>query len=162
VCSSEAAITFFVMQTIQRGNAAEAAVLAALVAADIPVLVPFGDGLSFDLAAVIPPVGEIVRIQVKSGRVRSGCVLFNACSTDHGKGRKPYRERADLIAAYVRELGNVYGVPVDDCPGYVGSLRLDPPLNNQRIGVRFAKDYTLEAWLERLGTNPPEAVADVA
>jgi PD-(D/E)XK endonuclease len=141
------------MHTIQRGNAAEAAVLAALVAADIPVLVPFGDGLPFDLAAVIPPHGEMVRIQVKSGRVRSGCILFNACSTDHGKGRRPYRELADLIAAYVRELRTVYVVAVDDCPGYVCSLRLDPPLNNQRMGVRFAKDYTLEAWLSRLESN---------
>jgi PD-(D/E)XK endonuclease len=150
------------METIQRGNAAEAAVLAALVAADIPVLVPFGDGLPFDLAAVIPPDGEIVRIQVKSGRIRSGCVLFNSCSTDHGKGRRPYRELADVIAVYVRELGTLYIVPVDDCPGYVGSLRLDPPLNNQRIGVRFAHDHTLEAWLSRLRADLPAPAADVA
>jgi hypothetical protein len=62
------------MQTIQRGYAAEAAVLAGLVHADIPVLIPFGQGLAFDLAAVIPPVGDIVRIQVKSGRIRKGAL----------------------------------------------------------------------------------------
>jgi hypothetical protein len=44
-----------IVQTIHRGNAAEAAVLAALLAADIPALIPFGQGLPFDLAAVIPP-----------------------------------------------------------------------------------------------------------
>jgi hypothetical protein len=32
------------MDTISRGNAAEAAVLAALIRADIPVYIPFGGG----------------------------------------------------------------------------------------------------------------------
>ena len=58
------------MNTISRGNAAEAAVLHALIKAELVVLMPFGGGASFDLAVVLPPDGEIARIQVKSGRVR--------------------------------------------------------------------------------------------
>lgn len=72
----------------------------------------------------------------------------------------PYVDRADVIAVYVRELGRVFILPVTDCPNYVGSLRLEPALNNQRVGVRFAEDYTLEAWLRRLEHDPPEPVAD--
>jgi hypothetical protein len=142
------------MDTINRGNAAEGAVLAALVAADLPVLLPFGQGLGFDLAAAVPPRGDVIRIQVKCGRVRKGCVLFNACSTDHGRGRQPYRGRADVIAVYVRELSRVFVVPVEECPTYVGTLRLEATRNNQMAGVRFATDYTFDAWLRSLEEDP--------
>jgi PD-(D/E)XK endonuclease len=134
------------VDTIARGNAAEGAVLQALVAADIDVLIPFGSGQSFDLAAVTPTA--ILRVQVKSGRLRNGCVMFNTASTDHGRGRLDYRGRADVLAVHVASISRVFMVPVDDCPGYVGVLRLDPPRNNQRRRVRFAEDYAFERWLE--------------
>ncbi len=138
------------MNTISRGNAAEAAVLHALISAGLVVLIPFGGGASFDLAAVLPPDGEITRIQVKSGRVRKGCVTFNACNTDHGQGRVSYRGLADFIAVDVPELARRFMVPVDDCPSFTGLLRLEAPRNNQRAGVRFADDYDLADWLRSL------------
>lgn len=138
------------MSTIAQGNAAGASVLQALIGAGLHVLVPFGGGLPFDLAAVAPD-GNLVRLQVKSGRVRNGCVEFNSCSTDHGRGRQDYRGRADVIAVYVASLGQVFVVPVDDCPSYKGTLRLNAARNNQRRKIRFAEDYTLEAWAASLG-----------
>jgi hypothetical protein len=136
--------------TITQGNAAEAAVLHALVDAGLGALVPFGGGLPFDLAAVRAD-GQIVRLQVKSGRVRSGCVLFNSCSTDHGRGRIDYRGRADLLAVHVSALSRVFVVPVEECPRYVGILRLTEPRNNQRQGIRFAEDYAFEDWADTVG-----------
>jgi hypothetical protein len=147
VRSSEADRNVSLVNTIARGNAAEAAVLQALVEADVGVLVPFGSGLSFDLGAVMPG-GAILRVQVKCGRVRKGCVEFKASSTDHGRGQLHYRGRADVISVYVASLSRVFMVPVDDCPSYAGILRLDTPRNNQRRRVRFAEDYALERWLE--------------
>jgi hypothetical protein len=138
------------VQTIHRGNAAEAAVLAALTNAGIPVMLPFGQGLGFDLGAVVPPVGDLVRIQVKSGRVRKGCVKFNSCSTDHGAGRQPYTGRADLIAVHVPEPDQLFMVPVDDCPPFTGHLRLEPTRNNQRRGIRLAVDYEFATWVRSL------------
>jgi hypothetical protein len=135
------------MNTITRGNAAEAAVLQTFVAAGLGVLIPFGNGLSFDLGAVMP-IGDILRVQVKCGRVRDGCVVFNAASTDHGRGRLDYRGRADVLAVYVAAILRLFMVPVDDCPSYSGILRLDLPRNNQRRRVRFAEDYSFERWLE--------------
>jgi hypothetical protein len=145
------------VDTIKRGNAAEAAVLAALVMTDIPVLLPFGQGLPFDLAAVVPPLGDIVRIQVKSGRIRNGCVEFNSCSTDHGRGRQSYDGRAELIAVHVPDPDSLYMVPVEDCPGLRGFLRLDRPRNNQRRGIRFAADYDFARWVRALGFETPRA-----
>jgi hypothetical protein len=135
------------VNTIARGNAAEGAVLRALVDAGVGVLLPFGSGLPFDLGAVMPG-GAILRVQVKCGRVRKGCVEFKASSTDHGRGQRHYRGRADVLGVYVASLSRVFMVPVDDCPVYTGILRLDAPRNNQRRGVRFAEDYALERWLE--------------
>jgi hypothetical protein len=141
------------MDTIAQGNAAEAAVLHALTLAGVQVLVPFGDGLSFDLGAVVPGADEILRIQVKSGRFRNGCVLFNTCGSDHGTGRKDYRDRADFIAVWVRQTDSVYVIPVDECPGYVCTLRLEPPRNNQRLRIRLARDYTVAAWVGSSATR---------
>ena len=137
------------MDTIRRGNVAEAGVLKALVGADLHVLVPFGGGCPFDLA-VATADGQVLRLQVKSGRVREGCIRFNTCSTDHGRGRLDYRDRADLIAVYVEALDRVFIVPVEDCPSFAGVLRMTAPRNNQRRGVRFAEEHSFEAWAASL------------
>jgi hypothetical protein len=150
------------MDTISRGNAAEGAVLASLVRAGIAVFTPFGGGTAFDLVAVTPPDGDLVRVQVKSGRVRQGCVSFNACSTDHGNGRQPYTGRADAIAVDVPEVDEVFVVPVDDCPSFVGRLRLTPTRNNQKRGIRFAADYTLASWIHSLTSRIPGRDEQVA
>jgi hypothetical protein len=137
------------VSTAIQGNAAEAAVLQALTAAGLHVLVPFGNGSAFDLAVAVPS-GEILRVQVKAGRVRKGGVEFNSASTDHGNGQRDYRGRADLIAVYVPSLFRVFMVPVHDCPTSRGFLRLDPARNNQQRRVRKAEDYSFEAWIGSL------------
>jgi hypothetical protein len=138
------------MDTISRGNAAEAAVLAALIYSDIAVLTPFGGGTPFDLAAVMPPDGDLVRIQVKSGRLRKGCVEFNTRATDHGNGPQRYDGKADVIAVHLPEPDSVFVVPVDECGTTKGYLRLDKPRNNQQRRIRFAADYTLASWIDSL------------
>lgn len=145
-----------VMDTIRKGNAAEAAVLNRLTAAGVGVLVPFGGGLSFDLGAASPPEGDVLRIQVKCGSMRGDCIRFNTCSTDHGMGRQSYQGRADVIAVYVEESESVFMVPVSDCPSYQGMLRLHPPRNNQRRGIRFAEEYSFEAWVRQLQSRSNE------
>jgi PD-(D/E)XK endonuclease len=133
------------MDTTAQGNAAEAAVLHALTRAGFPVLLPFGGGLAFDLAVVLPN-GRIARVQVKSGRVKKACVEFNSASTDHGHGQRHYRGRADLIAVSVSALNQVFVVPVEECPTSRGVLRLEATRNNQHRRVRRGEDYTVEAW----------------
>ena len=91
-----------------RGNAAEAAVLAAFTAVGLGVLIPFGGGLPFDLAVVLADE-RLLRVQAQ-----------------------------------------VFVVPVEECARFKGYLRLEPTANNQRLGVRFAADHTLERWLDAL------------
>lgn len=138
------------MDTITRGNAAEAAVLERLIRLGSEVLVPFGEGHAYDLVADLRGSG-FLRVQCKAARERSGCAVFNARSTDHGRGRLSYRGRADLFGVQFGATGSVYFVPVDECPGYEVNLRLGPTRNNQRRGVTFAADYSADRWdMQRL------------
>ena len=95
------------MSTIVKGNTAEAAVLKAFVTVGMPVLMPFGGGSPYDLGVELPD-GGLARVQVKTGRVRNGCIKFNSCGTDHGRGQQSYDGRADLFAVYVEQLDRVF------------------------------------------------------
>src|SRR5262245_14027691 len=130
------------MNTIARGNAAEAAVLSALVRARLIVLVPFGGGAPYDL--MVDTGLEQIRVQVKCGRVRQECIEFNSAATDHGRGRQDYRGRADVFGVHAPELEQVFIVPVGDVARFRGYLRLTPTRNNQQRRVRYAGDYAVE------------------
>jgi hypothetical protein len=136
------------MNTITRGNAAEAALLDALVSVDFGVFIPFGGGHPFDLIAVLPD-DRLVRVQVKSGRLHKQSIEFNSASTDHGHGRQHYRDRVDMFGVHAHELGQIFMVPPSACATSRGYLRLEPPANNYRRGVRMAEDYTFEIWAGR-------------
>jgi hypothetical protein len=127
-----------------RGNAGESAVLNELVQRGFDVLVPFGDGHPYDLVVDVDGVA-FVRIQCKTAWPSRGCMLFNARSTDHGRGPLSYVGRADLFGVYFPPNGSVYLVPID-AMNHEGRLRLEPARNNQRRRVRFAQEYQLERW----------------
>ncbi|HEX8753451.1 MAG TPA: group I intron-associated PD-(D/E)XK endonuclease [Solirubrobacterales bacterium] len=131
------------MSTAIKGNATEAAVLKAFAERGLSVLVPFGDGAPFDLAVHLGG-GDFLRVQCKTGRSLNGCVVFNGRSTDHGRGRLSYAGLADVFGVYFPLDDKVYVVPV--ASGFAPRLRLAPPRNNQRRGVRFAVDYELGNW----------------
>jgi hypothetical protein len=132
------------LDTRQRGDLAEAAVVHAFKAAGIAVLLPFGGFQAYDLVVDLPG-GRLVRVQVKSGRVREGCVIFNCRSTDHGRGQRGYKGRADVFA--VHATTGVYVIDVAAATATVTALRLIPTRNAQRQRVRMAADHTLDAWL---------------
>ena len=136
------------MDTIRRGNAAEAAVLNALIRADLDVYLPFGEGSACDL--IVGTEREFIRVQVKCARVKGECLLFNSCTTDHGKGRLTYHGRADVFGVHSPEIDRVYIVPVADCPRFQATLRCVPTRNNQSKGVRYAGDYAVERWAASL------------
>lgn len=141
------------MDTRTAGDVAEAAVLHALTAAGLLVLTPFGRFGPYDLVAEVGP-GRFVRVQVKSGRIRKGCVEFNCRGTDHGRGSGSYAGRADVFAVHVHETGGQYVVPVDEALASKMNLRITPPANNQRRGIRFADDYRLDAWIASVTAVP--------
>jgi hypothetical protein len=134
------------------GAIAEAAVRLALLEHGLRVLVPVADVEPYDLV-VHTPGDRFVRMQVKHGRVRGGCVVSNACSTDHGRGRQSYAGRADVLAVYAAELRRTWIVPVEHAPRYAVSLRFEPARNNQVTGTRPAGDFTLERCVAGLAAS---------
>jgi hypothetical protein len=132
------------MGTAERGNAAEAAVLAAFAQRGFHVLIPFGDGQPYDL--VVELETSMLRVQCKRAWPSKGCLLFNSHSTDHGQGRRSYRGLADIFGVYFPPNKEVYLVPVHEINAVKGWLRLEPTRNNQRRGVRFAADYQIDRW----------------
>lgn len=133
------------MGTAATGNATDAAVLSALARLEVTVLVPFGDGEAFDLVAYLGD-GLFLRIQCKTARQREDVMLFNARTTDHGRGRVPYSGLADVFGVHAPWLNAVYLVPVRDTTPYVHTLRLAPTRNNQQRGIRYAEDFAIDHW----------------
>lgn len=127
--------------------------LHAFVERDLDVFTPFGGGHSLDL--IVHLEGELfLRVQCKAAWPLGGCLVFNSHSTDHGRGPQSYRGLADLFGVYFPPTKAVYLVPPKAVANFEGRLRLDPPLNNQRRGIRFAADFEIGCWrredLERL------------
>jgi PD-(D/E)XK nuclease superfamily protein len=94
-------------------------------------------------------LGEtFVRVQCKTARIEGNCVKFSCQSVrSNTKGAlaRDYRGDADLFIAYCPANDRVYAVPVDEAGRTQIMLRLNPPANNQKVGVRWATDYELPA-----------------
>ena len=61
------------------GDRTQLAVMAALYEAGYGLYVPFGENTRCDV--IIERDGTLARVQIKTGRLRGGAVLFNVCST---------------------------------------------------------------------------------
>ncbi len=129
------------------GDRTTLAVMAALQAAGYDLYAPFGENTRVDLIA---EGGEhLLRIQIKSGRLRDGAVRFSCCSNyaHHpapALARRAYHGEVDAFAVYCRETRGVYLVPIGELPvNTEASLRLAPARNNQQRRIRLAADYEI-------------------
>lgn len=74
------------MDTNRKGNISEAKVLNAFVQAGYLVWLPFGNGAPYDL--LIDIQSNLLKVQVKTGRLRKGCVIFPVRRFSSHKGKK--------------------------------------------------------------------------
>lgn len=132
-----------------KGNLSEAKVLTAFIESGIPVFVPFGGGTPYDL--VIDTGRQLLKVQVKTGRLRNGCVLFpmRRFNGRGGKGRRYNKEEFDLFAIYCPDNECIYIVRFIDGLNE-GRLRCSETQNNQQQKVRWAKDYEFERFVKGL------------
>jgi hypothetical protein len=89
-----------------------------------------------------------LRVQCKRAWPLRGCVVFNAYSTDHGKGARGYAGVADLFGIYFPPSDQVFLAPIEAVAASEGRLRLTPTRNNQRKGIRLAADFEIGTWTE--------------
>lgn len=103
----------------KKGILSEAMFLAACVAQDIPVSVPYGINSRYDF---IIEIGGLRRVQVKTGRIKpvTGSIEFNVCSSkwEYGSivkriGSRSYQGQIDDFGVYVHDLRRAYLFPFE-------------------------------------------------
>ena len=130
-------------QTKQKGDIAEAMIMADLMQSGHKILLPFGEDWKFDMA--IYNNGKFIRVQCKydGGRV-DGIVDIRCRSLNNWVTHKYTPLDIDYIAVYHKPSNRCYYMP-SSLLGKNGRnqiyLRLKPAKNNQKKGILLAKDY---------------------
>jgi hypothetical protein len=128
------------------GQLSEIMVAAELARAGYLVSVPLGENSRYDLIA--DKDGRLFRVQVKTGRLRNGAIIF-ACYSSHSHRKGPscrsYSNEVEFFGVYCRELETAYLIPIEDTASLTGALRVDPPRNRQNRKIRWASAYALSA-----------------
>jgi PD-(D/E)XK endonuclease len=135
--------------TTGKGNVSESRILAAYVGAGFIVLLPFGGGAPYDL--IVDTGIRLVKVQVKTGRLRNGCILFPTLrfSGHNGKGRRYISGEFDVFAVYCPDNEQIFIVPLGENPAD-GRLRCFDTRNNQQQKVRWAKDFAFDDHVKEL------------
>lgn len=124
------------------GDRSEIEVIRALARAGHLVSVPFGENHRYDLIA--DKDGAVQRVQVKTGRLRNGAIVFN-CYSSHshrnGVSCRTYSGEVEAFAVYCPEIDSVFFVPIEDVSIQRASLRWLPARNRHNRAVRWASRY---------------------
>ena len=101
-------------QTSGKGNISELKVITAYVEAGLAVSIPFGGGAPYDL--IVDTGTRLLKVQVKTGRLRNGCMLFPTVrfSGHTGKGIRYVSGEIDLFAVYCSDNDLIYILPLAD------------------------------------------------
>ena len=125
------------------GDRSEAIVLAELVKKGYLVSIPFGENQRYDL--IIDDGTRLSRVQVKTGRLRGGVIVYN-CSSSHAHRRgaaRPYFGEIEYLAVYCPDTKKVYMLPEQELTATNAHLRLSPTRNNMVKSVRWASEFEL-------------------
>lgn len=148
--------------TKRTGDISELRLMHDLVRAGYLVSIPFGEDHRYDL--VIEKAGKFASVQVKTGRLRNGAVLFN-CYSSHahrgGAACRLYTNDVDYFGVYCPQLDSSYLIPIAEMPVQKGVLRVASTVNGQRRKLRWAGRYLLFEGIG-VGKKHPGAVAPMA
>jgi hypothetical protein len=138
------------LTTDQKGAIAESAIVHAAIRLGVGVYRPLVEGGRYDLILAVG--ATLIRTQCKWATVARGAVVVRCYSSRRGPDRMIVRkyteEEVDVIAAYCAETEQVYILLPQDFAGRREvRLRVMPALNNQRLKVNRAEDFTFEARL---------------
>ncbi|MGB8909527.1 MAG: group I intron-associated PD-(D/E)XK endonuclease [Candidatus Cybelea sp.] len=126
------------------GELSELIVALELARVGYSVSMPLGENHRYDL--IIDDGDKLSRVQVKTGRLRNGVILYNTYSSHcHRKGVacRPYTDQIDFFGIYCPDTSSVYLVPIADTAPSSGTLRVHAPKNGQGSRVRWAEPYLI-------------------
>jgi hypothetical protein len=141
-----------VLTTNQLGLVAETAIIHECAKRAIGVSRPLDDE-RYDLILDLRP--SLVRVQCKLARRIKDVVVCRLYTTRRGPdgliNRRYSEDEFDLFGIYCLETAQSYLLPAAEFVAFRQiHLRLAPSLNNQALGIRWARDFTFEATIERL------------
>lgn len=133
------------MNTKDKGDIAEAHVVARLKELGYPVLTPFGDNQKYDL--VYDNSGDFVRVQVKYSSVNNGRITVRALTKGHnttdGIYEKGYTsDDVDEFIVYSPDTGESYKIGIDELPDTEMTLQIETPETIYKT-MNFAENYKL-------------------
>jgi hypothetical protein len=132
------------MKSFEQGGQTEAVVLSVLSKAGYTVLIPFGVA-RYDLAIDDGSGKNIRTVQCKTGRLRGGCVVWNAHSSHTlTHVRTSYRGQVDYFGVLCPGYEDVYLVPVELVGSMEGRLRVDQAKIGAAENYRWAKDFIVQ------------------
>jgi hypothetical protein len=133
----------------QKGAIAELAFAYQAARMGLAVYFPVAEGGRCDLILGLPD--RDLRVQCKWGTYRSGVVVARIGTSRYTPGygyvRTTYQpDEVDAIGIYCDELEKCYLLPISLVGGQTYlHLRVDPSLNNQKVGLKWAEQYELGA-----------------
>lgn len=136
-------------RTSDKGNLSESKVLTSYIQAGFAVSVPFGGSAPYDL--IVDTGNRLLKVQVKTGRLRNGCILFpmQRFSGHNAKAQDYKIGEIDLFAVYCPDNEKIYVIKfcgdLTQC-----RLRCFETKNNQRHNIRWAIDYEFAKHVEEL------------
>lgn len=94
---------------------------------------------------------ELLKVQVKTSRLKDECITFNTASCRRVKGVYAHVDyKNDNIDYFCTFYDNeCYLVPVSECGRDSKRLRTTPTKNGQVNNISFAKNYIAKVVLER-------------
>jgi len=122
-----------------KGSIAELAVAAKLMNMGWRVLFPFGENNRYDL--VTEKEGKFVKVQVKYVTPKNGTLEVNCKSSNNWSVDKYTPKQVDCIAVYDAVHKEIYFIPSYKFNSSSIQLRLKNTKNNQKIGIKQAKDF---------------------
>lgn len=133
------------MDTKVTGSISELNVASCLMEMDVMVSRPLTESCLYDL--VVDDDGDLYRVQVKTGRLRNGSVVFNCVRTHSNTSQVRIRgyseEVVDAFAVYSPDLDEVYWVDICEIPNTEMCLRVTEP-EQADASINWAEEYKVE------------------
>lgn len=126
------------------GNLSEMKVMTRLIELGHKVSIPYGDNCRYDL--ILDLNGTLQKIQIKTGRYKDGCVVFETRSVNKIGGcyqRNNYKNQVHYFIIYCPQLNQLYIIDPNELSNTSGRLRVDPPKRTYLKNIIWAKDHIL-------------------
>lgn len=132
------------------GNIGESAALYEFVKHGIPVCLPWGDNLRYDMVAEFN--GKLNKIQVKtSEKPNNGAYCFRTESSyNHTTNKRcsKYGLDVDYFVFYALKDNKIAIMSIEEIGNNsIIMIRISPPKNNQKSKIRYFEDYSFDKIL---------------